>query len=96
MGVYVYPKLAQARKIAREKYGVTARDLVSSNKYPYKLDVTLEKNGHFVTIHFGDRRYEDFLIHKDPERRRRYRIRHQNDNINDIYSRGFWSWHVLW
>ena len=46
-------------------------------------------------IHFGDKRYEDFLVHKDPERRKRYRLRHAKDNINEPSS-GRCSWYLLW
>lgn len=36
------------------------------------------------TINFGDNRYEDYTIHKDQERKRLYKIRHQGDNLNDV------------
>ena len=55
---------------AKNVYG--AKDLNYSNRADKKYVVTL-KNGD--KIHFGDRRYEDFLIHKDTERRMQYRKR---------------------
>ncbi len=36
------------------------------------------------TVNFSDNRYEDYTIHKDDERKRLYKIRHQNDNLDDI------------
>lgn len=70
-----------------------------SNRKNKKLVVNL--NGKF--IHFGDRRYEDFTIHKNEKRRLRYLKRHYNilDEsgnrvINDPYSPSYWSARVLW
>ena len=47
-------------------------------------------------IKFGDKNYEDFLIHKNPIRRQRYRTRHKNDHIDDPTKPGYWSFHLLW
>ena len=49
---------------AKNVYG--AKDLNYSNRADKKYVVTL-KNGD--KIHFGDRMYQDYLIHKNPERR---------------------------
>lgn len=65
-----------------------------SNK---KYDVYIEnKTGRIKKVSFGAKGYSDFTIHKDKKRRERYRTRHQNDNINDPSSSGFWSWYALW
>lgn len=53
-------------------------------------------NGRGRTVSFGARGYEDYTQHKDKNRRANYRSRHRNDNLDDPYSAGFWSWHVLW
>lgn len=53
-------------------------------------------SGRGRTIHFGDASMEDFTMHGDLRRRESYRSRHRRDNIDDPYSPGFWSWHVLW
>jgi hypothetical protein len=34
--------------------------------------------------------------HYDPKRRKAYRTRHRNDNINDPTSAGYFAWHYLW
>ena len=62
--------LRTARSKARA-IGVTIRPSRAKNK---KLDVY--KDGRKVAS-IGDIRYEDFNTHKDPERRRRYKIRHE-------------------
>lgn len=49
-----------------------------------------------IKVDFGSSEHENYTIHKDSERKRLYQIRHKNDNINDPYSAGFWSWWVLW
>jgi hypothetical protein len=57
-------------------------------------------------VPFGDKRYEHYkdttgngtwshLDHNDKERRKRYRARHKNDNL-DCYSAGYFSFHYLW
>ena len=63
--------LAEARRRAKS-LGVIVKP--STKKYK-KLDV-YDKDGEFL-VSIGDIRYEDFLIHKDPERRRRYKQRHE-------------------
>lgn len=50
-------------------------------------------------VHFGANGYEDYTIHKDEERRRRYIARHEkNENWDKsgIFTPGFWSVWVLW
>jgi hypothetical protein len=48
-------------------------------------------------INFGDDRYEDFTQHKDPERKKRYILRHEkNEDWNDSSTAGFWSRWLLW
>jgi len=48
-------------------------------------------------INFGDSNYEDFTQHKDPERKKRYILRHEkNEDWNDPSTAGFWSRWLLW
>lgn len=48
-------------------------------------------------IDFGAKGYEDYTIHHDEERKKRYIQRHQkNEDWNDIFSRGAWSRFLLW
>lgn len=59
----------------------------------YKAVVNNEK-----TIHFGDSRYQDYTIHKDPKRKNNYISRHSNEDWNksNIASPAFLSRFVLW
>ncbi len=48
-------------------------------------------------VHFGDDRYQNYTMHKDPNRKRLYILRHQkNEDWNDIKTPAFWSKHLLW
>ena len=64
-------KKARARAA---KLGVIVRPSVLKGK---KLDVFDPRGRKLASI--GDIRYEDFLQHGDPERRRRYKQRHQKN-----------------
>jgi hypothetical protein len=49
------------------------------------------------SVKFGGRGYSDYTVHKDPERMRRYLIRHQKrENWSNKKSAGFWSRWLLW
>ena len=48
------------------------------------------------TIHFGAYSYDDYTITNNDERKRLYKLRHANDNINDLSYAGAWSWWLLW
>jgi hypothetical protein len=72
-----------------------------------KYSVYVEgKGGKLKLIHFGRagyQQYKDRVLglysdydHLDIARRNRYKIRHQNDKINDKNTPGYWSWHYLW
>lgn len=62
-----------------------------------KWDVYLPgKTERLKKISYGAAGMSDYTIHKDRERRERYRQRHKNDKINDPYKPGFWSWWHLW
>ena len=48
-------------------------------------------------IHFGDSRYEDYTIHHDEDRKKRYIIRHKkNEDFNDLTTSGAFSRWLLW
>jgi len=49
------------------------------------------------TVDFGGKGYSDYTIHKDPERMKRYLIRHKKrEDWSDPYTAGFWSRWLLW
>lgn len=48
-------------------------------------------------VQFGDKRYSNFTINKDPKRRAAYLKRHRaRENWSDMGSAGFWAKHLLW
>ena len=78
----------------------SAKDLEYSNRMNKKYMVTLKNND---KIHFGDDRYEDYLIHLDRKRRTKYRkraskIKDKDGNLTykDPNYANFWSYHLLW
>jgi hypothetical protein len=79
------------------KYG--ADDIRLSKKKDKKYDVLY--NGKWIT--FGQKGYQDYLDHDDPERRDRYRKRAckiKNGQGQYTYKNkntaNFWAYHVLW
>jgi hypothetical protein len=62
----------------------------------YDVYVINPQTGNIKKVSFGAYGYSDYTIHKDKDRRNRYRIRHQHDKIYDITKSGFWSWWILW
>jgi hypothetical protein len=45
---------------------------------------------------FGATGYSDYTKHKSVRRRARYRKRHRKDPIDDPFTPGALSWHILW
>ncbi len=49
------------------------------------------------TAQFGDSRYEDYTMHKDKQRRDRYRARHKGNLAKTTYmSPAHLSYYILW
>jgi len=80
-----------------------------SAKQNKKYDAILKnkETGRIVKVGFGDNRYENYadktglnlysnLLHGDKERRRLYRLRHQKDIKDGIYSPGYFAYYYLW
>lgn len=57
-----------------------------------------DKDGKVIkTTHFGAKGMSDYTIHKDKERRKRYRNRHRKDlDTKDFTRAGYLSYYVLW
>ena len=56
-----------------------------------------QDNGRTKTTHFGDSSAQDYLQHRDKERRERYRQRHKKDlDTKDPTRAGFLSYYILW
>jgi hypothetical protein len=65
---------------------------------PKKYTVVFD-NGKSVS--FGARGYQDYTMHKDPERKQRYVFRHsvssrESHGASGKYTAGFWAMHLLW
>ena len=48
---------------------------------------------------FGDARFQDYTMHKDPDRKERYINKHKKREVwtaEGIKTAGFWSKHLLW
>jgi hypothetical protein len=67
----------------------------TSNKR-YKAVFYDRNNKKVKTVQFGDKRYENYTIHKDEKRKELYLKRHHRDNIDDPMTAGSLSWYLLW
>ena len=53
-------------------------------------------DGKTKTIHFGDKKYEDYTQHHNKDRRTLYRQRHEKDLKGDPMRAGYLSYYILW
>lgn len=93
----------------QESGASSSRDLTPWKLYPstqgklYMIAVP-RKDGSTKVVHFGQKGAEQYPVHKDPERKRRYLERHSRPHPDgsprefwdDPYTAGFWSRWVLW
>jgi len=97
---YVHkPRTSQYRRLEREAFRRGASKFGVSTKANYKYFVVYNNR----TIHFGDKRYEDYTFHGDPTRRANYKTRHGKIVLKDgtpAYKNknkpAYWSWYLLW
>jgi len=80
---------------------LTMKVTVQRSSRPEKKWMAVFETG--KTVHFGARSYQDFTQHKDPERMRRYKLRHpsgpgkrEQHGKSGIYTAGFWAMNLLW
>ena len=64
-----------------------------SNHPDKKFNATFSDGSNIL---FGAKGYSDYTLHKDKDRRERYRARHAKDNLTDPKSPGALSWYILW
>lgn len=74
----------------------------SSRKHK-KMKVLAKKGDRVKVVHFGDNRYEDYLSHNDPKRRKNYLSRASGiknkqgePTKDDPWSPNYWSIRKLW
>ena len=70
--------------------------ITKSKRKNKKYDL-LDENKNYI-LSFGDNRYEDYTMHKDPARKGRYLYRHgkEDHTKNNVKSAAFMSAHLLW
>lgn len=71
--------------------------IVPSEKPDKKMKAMFEVNGRARTIHFGQKKADDFTITKDKEQRERYLMRHKaREDWNDPLTAGSLAKWILW
>ena len=68
----------------------------SNPKKKYMVKFINQTTGRINTLNFGASGMSDYTITNDDKRKALYKLRHANDNINDLSYAGAWSMHVLW
>lgn len=84
--------------IPRNCIGKELNKPFKSNRGGKKLQVCVKKRDKIYNPHFGAKGYSDFTKHKDPERRRRFRLRHKCDPASklDKTTPLYWACQYLW
>lgn len=56
------------------------------------------ENGKVKKIYFGDKRYEDYTQHRDKQRRKNFRARHNCDPVRELDKNTpkYWACQFLW
>ena len=73
------------------------KSVKKSNRPEKKLMAIFEINGKKKVIHFGQKSASDYTKHKDKDRRRRYKLRHQKDlKTKNPIKPGYLSMFILW
>ena len=71
--------------------------IIPSTKKTKKYAAFFVINKKIKIVHFGGKGFSDYTKHKDPERKKRYIIRHRkNENWKDPTTAGALSRWVLW
>jgi hypothetical protein len=72
-------------------------NLQYSTRDDKKYMVKFYNDGILKIVHFGDPKYEDFTMHKNPVRKLFYLNRHRsNEDWHNYLTAGFWSRWLLW
>ena len=84
-------------KVSKNCIGKELEKPFPSNRNFKKLQVCVkDTEGNIVNLHFGDKRYEDFTIHKDEKRRASFKARHRCSERNDKTTPAYWACTKLW
>jgi len=73
-------------------------DIIPSKNKNKKYTAIFEIDDKIKKVNFGSNPniYQDYITHKDKNRRRLYRARHKHDNIDNPLTAGALSWYILW
>ena len=71
-------------------------DKATDSKHKYTVQFLNQTTKRINTIHFGSANMSDYTLNKDDKRKALYKLRHANDNINDLSYAGAWSGWLLW
>lgn len=88
--------LTKLKRVINENIPTTIIDKVSEIGYSDVGDKKYYVVYDGKKINFGNRNYEDYLIHNDDQRRKNYKSRHKHDNIRNPKYAGYWSYNVTW
>ena len=76
---------------------MTKLQIFKSDREGKKFKAVFTKDdGKTKTVHFGSSMHQDFTQHKNLERRRLYRQRHEKDLKGDPMRAGYLSYYILW
>jgi len=63
----------------------------------YMVSWISQETGKIRTLHFGDNRYNDFILSNgNEEKKKRYIARHHKEDWDDLESAGAWAKSILW
>jgi len=79
-----------------KKYGLEKPFKIKDKEKKYAVFVENTKTGNIKIIKFGAVGYEDYLSHKDKERRKRFKQRHKCSEKTNKLTPGFWSCNWSW
>lgn len=79
-----------------EKYGVEKPFKIKDTKKKYAVLVKNPKTGNINKIKFGAVGYQDYLSHKDNERRKNFKARHNCSQKTNKLTPGYWSCNWSW
>ena len=84
------------KQVLLEKHGLEKPFRIRDGKHKYAVFVKNQKTKRINIIKFGAVGYEDYLGHKDKERRRRFKARHKCSEKIDKLKAGWWSCNYSW
>lgn len=76
---------------------MSIQELPLSDVHKFVASFENKETGKVKNTKFGRRPYQDYTMHKDRERRAKYRIRHEKDLLTqDPMRAGYLSYYILW